>query len=213
MPARAPPGPPAPGALMPTACPAVAPLTCAQRAAAPGSAAWSGAAAPCPAQDPRRARSRWTRRRPTPSRCSGPRGWGPAAPSGPSPGRLRARGRRPCRAGGRGSARPLRAARRAHGERALRPPRAARPRAPLPGAGEAASAPGSADSRGRRTPHSWPGLCLPARRRARPLGRTAALAPTAPSAGLRLASPAGRPGGGADEGTAPGSEASLPGWG
>lgn len=187
-----------------TARPAAAPLTCAQRAAAPGSAAWSGAVAPCPARDPRRARSRWTRRRPTPSRCSGPRGWGPAAPSGPSPGRRWARGRRPCRAGGRGSARPLCTARRAHGERALRPPCAARPRAPLPGAGEAASAPGSADSRGHRTPHSWPGLCLPARRRARPLGRTAALALRRPlPASGRVSSRSRRPGGGAYEGTTP----------
>lgn len=81
---------------------------------------------------------------------------------GPSPGRRRARGRRPCRAGGRGSTRRLGAARPGHGARPLCPPRAARPRAPRPGAREAAAAPGSAAGPGRRTPHSWPGCCLPA---------------------------------------------------
>lgn len=102
---------------------------------------------------------------------------------GPSPGRRRARGRRPCRAGGRGSTRRLGAARPGHGARPLCPPRAARPRAPRPGAREAAAAPGSAAGRGRRTPHSWPGCCLPAAGHAPSGARRHP--PAAPSAGRR----------------------------
>lgn len=121
---------------------------------------------------------------------------------GPSPGRRRARGRRPCRAGGRGSTRRLGAARPGHGARPLCPPRAARPRAPRPGAREAAAAPGSAAGRGRRTPHSWPGCCLPAAGHAPSGARWHP--PAAPSAGRRpLSTRPGLPeGGGAQGGVA-----------
>lgn len=133
---------------------------------------------------------------------------------GPSPGPRRARGRRPCRAGGRGLASRLLAARRGHGARSLRPARAARPRAPRPGAGEAAAvaAPGNAASCGRRTPHSWPGRCLPAAEHAPSATRWHR--PAAPSAGRRPScNPPGPPeGAGGREGAGQLSPAHNPSW-